>query len=152
MRDESRAAGPALFALLIGSFLFSDPTSAAEQVYPVTGVWAAIDARYPAAAGEVCLAVKTFGVEAARKAVAELTIFSDNKRYDVKGPIETRATVKSIKPGDGGFWITRYPASLVDGLRSEVRLGIFSLFSISEQSKFEITRARPATRSVAFEN
>lgn len=106
MRDESRAAGPALFALLIGSFLFSDPTSAAEQVYPVTGVWAAIDARYPAAAGEVCLAVKTFGVEAARKAVAELTIFSDNKRYDVKGPIETRATVKSIKPGDGGFWIT----------------------------------------------
>jgi len=106
MRNESRVAGPALFALLIGSFLFSDHTSAAEQVYPVKGVWVAIDARYPAAEGEVCLAIKTFGVEAARKAVAELTIFSDNKRYDVKGPIEARATVKSIKSANGGFWIT----------------------------------------------
>jgi hypothetical protein len=106
MRSESRVAGPALWALVISLFSFANPTSAAEQVYPVTGVWVAIDTRYPAAAGEVCLAVKTFGMEAARKAVSELTIFSDNKRYDIKGPIETRATVKSIKPRHGGFWIT----------------------------------------------
>jgi hypothetical protein len=104
--DETHAAGWALCALLTSSLLFPNPTLAAQQVYPVTGVWVAIDAHYPAAAGEVCLAVKTFGMEAARKAVAELTIFSDNKRYDVKGPIETRTTVKSIKPSDGGFWIT----------------------------------------------
>lgn len=102
----SRVVG-APCGLLLGSLLFFSPTAAAEQVYPISGVWVAIDEGFPAAAGEVCLAVKTFGVEAAsRNAVTGLTIFSSNRRYDLKGVIQTRTTLKSVKPIDGGFRIT----------------------------------------------
>ena len=52
-RGDSRIAGVSFCALLI-SLLFSYPTAAAEQVYPITGVWVAIDERFPAAM-PVCL-------------------------------------------------------------------------------------------------
>jgi FlaG/FlaF family flagellin (archaellin) len=91
--------------LLIGLILISFP--AAAEVYPVSGVWTAADADYPAAANETCIAVKTFGVEAvSRKSVSELIIFANDKRYDVKGDVQTEATIKSIKLADGGFRIT----------------------------------------------
>jgi hypothetical protein len=47
--------------LLIGLIPFSFP--AAAQVYSVSGVWAAIDPQFPADRDEICIAVKTFGVE-----------------------------------------------------------------------------------------
>jgi hypothetical protein len=100
-----RIGGAASLGLLIGLFLVSGP--AAAEVYPVSGVWTAIDTDFPAAANETCLAVKTFGVEAvAKKSVSEMIIFAKDKRYDVKGDVQTEATIKSIKLADGGFRIT----------------------------------------------
>jgi hypothetical protein len=97
--------GVASLGLLIGLFLFSFP--AAAQVYPVSGVWAAIDLQFPAATNETCIAVKTFGVEAvSKKSISEMIIFTGQKRFDVKGDAQTETTIKSIKPADGGFWIT----------------------------------------------
>ena len=101
----SRIGGAASLALLIGLILFSFP--AAAEVYPVSGVWTAIDADFPAAANETCLAVKTFGVEAvSKKSISEMIIFAKDKRYDVKGDVQTETTIKSIKVADGGFRIT----------------------------------------------
>jgi hypothetical protein len=101
----SRIGGASSLGLLIGLFLFS--FAAAAEVYPVSGVWTAIDTDFPAAANETCLAVKTFGVDAVfKKSISEMIIFAKDKRYDVKGDVQTETTIKSIKMADGGFWIT----------------------------------------------
>ena len=106
-RRNSRVVGVSFCGVLLCSLSLSFPTAAAEQGYPIKGVWVAIDERFPAAAGEVCLAVKTFGVEAAsRKAVTELMIFSENERYSVRGSTFTRSTAETVKPTDHGFRIT----------------------------------------------
>ena len=100
--SRSRLRGAASLGLLIGLILFSFP--AAAEVYPVSGVWTAIDTDFPAAGNETCLAVKTFGVNA--KSIAEMIIFAKDKRYDVKGDVQTETTIKSIKVANGGFRIT----------------------------------------------
>jgi hypothetical protein len=87
------------------SILFSFP--AAAQVYPISGVWVAIDPRYPKATSEVCLAVKTFGIEAvSNDFIAELIIFDKDRKVDVRGVLQLETTIKSIKAADGGFRIT----------------------------------------------
>src|ERR1700730_10389372 len=101
----SRIGGAASLGLLIGLILFAFP--AAAEVYPVTGVWTAIDTDFPAAANETCLAVKTFGVEdVSKKSISEMIIFAKDKRYDVKGDIQTETTIKSIIVSESGFRIT----------------------------------------------
>jgi hypothetical protein len=103
--SRSRLRGVSLLGLLIGLILISFP--AAAEVYPVSGVWTAIDTAFPAAAIEACVAVKTFGVEAlSKKSISEMIIFAKDKRYDVKGRVQTETTIKSIKVAAGGFWIT----------------------------------------------
>jgi hypothetical protein len=100
-----RIGGAASLGLLIGLFLVSVP--AAAEVYPVSGVWTAIDTEFPAAAIEPCVAVKTFGVEAvSKKSISEMNIFAKDKHYNVKGDVQTKTTIKSIKAAEGGFWIT----------------------------------------------
>jgi hypothetical protein len=103
---HSRIGRAVSLGLLIGLILLAFP--AAAEVYPVSGVWTAIDADFPAAASETCLAVKTFGVDAvSKKSISELLIFAKDKRYDVKGDVQTETTLKSIKvAADGGFRIT----------------------------------------------
>jgi hypothetical protein len=82
--NRSRPRGVSSLGLLIGLILISFP--AAAEVYPVSGVWTAIDTDFPAAANETCIAVKTFGVDAvSKKSISEMIIFAKDKRYDVKG-------------------------------------------------------------------
>jgi hypothetical protein len=82
--------------LLTGLVSMSFP--AAAQVYPVNGVFSAIDPKYPADRNEACMALKTFGVEAvSNEAIPELIIFSKDKRYDVKRDVQTEEKIKSIK-------------------------------------------------------
>jgi hypothetical protein len=98
--SRSRLRGVSSLGLLIGLILISFP--AAAEVYPVSGVWTAIDTDFPAAANETCIAVKTFGVEAvSKKSVSEMIIFAKDKRYDVKGDVQTETTIKSIR----GRWV-----------------------------------------------
>ena len=101
-----RIRGAASVGLLIGPILVSAP--AAAEVYPVSGVWTAIGTDFPAAGIEACVAVKTFGVEAlSKKSISEMIIFAKDKRYDVKGDVQTETTIKSIKVAEGGFWIVQ---------------------------------------------
>src|SRR6202790_3513906 len=105
LEANSRIGGAASLGLLIGLILFAFP--AAAEVYPVSGVWTAIDTEFPAAADETCLAVKTFGVEAvSKKSISEMIIFAGQKRFDVKGDVHTEAIIKAMKVADGGFRIT----------------------------------------------
>jgi hypothetical protein len=103
--SRSRVGAVPSLGLVIGLSLFSVP--AAAQVYPVSGVWAAIDSQFRTAANETCIAVKTFGVEAvSKKSVSEMIIFAKDKRYDVKGDVQIETAIKSIKVADGSFRIT----------------------------------------------
>jgi hypothetical protein len=96
--------------LLIGLILISFP--AVAEVYPVRGVWTAVDTEFPAAANETCIAVRNFGVEAvSKKSISEMIIFAGQKRFDVKGDVQTEATIKSITVADGGFRITETPTN-----------------------------------------
>jgi hypothetical protein len=83
---------------------------AVADVYPIKGVWAAANPEFPIAENEACFTIKTFGLEAvARKSIAEIIIFTDEKRYDAKGDMQTRSEVQSVKAADGGYWITELP-------------------------------------------
>jgi hypothetical protein len=79
----------------------------AAEVYPVNGVWVAPDPAFPVATGEACFIIKTIGVEAvSRKSIFEVVIFTTNKRYDLKGGVQTEGSIESVRATDGGFWIT----------------------------------------------
>src|SRR5690349_13436451 len=91
---HSRLGAMVPLVLLIA--LISVP--AAAQVYPVNGVFSAIDAKYPSDRAEACMALKTFGVDAVtQEAVGELIIFTKDKRYDVKGDVQIEERLRSIK-------------------------------------------------------
>jgi hypothetical protein len=50
------------------------------------------------------------GVEAVvRKSIAEMLIFNENKRYDVKQNMQAISTLSSTKPTGDGYWITELP-------------------------------------------
>jgi hypothetical protein len=88
----------------------STEPGAAHDVYPVNGVWAAPNPEFPVAIDETCFTINTFGVEAvSRRSIAEMIIFTNDKRYDVKGNMQTGSSVQSVKAADGGFWITEVP-------------------------------------------
>jgi hypothetical protein len=98
------------FAAALASTCLFLSFPAAADVYPVSGVWVAPDSEFPIAADEACFTIKTFGLEAvARKSIAEMIIFTNEKRYDVKGDIHIGSTIQSAKVTDGGFWITEIP-------------------------------------------
>ena len=144
-RRNSRVVGASFRSVLLCSVLSSCPTAATEQVYPISGVWVAIDEAFPAAAAEVCLAVKTFGVEAAsRKAVTELTIFSSNRRYDLKGLIQSRTTLKSVKPIGGGFRITEVLSKARRWLRFRRKVAYF--LAVLDPQTIEIRDTKTTTR------
>jgi hypothetical protein len=93
-----------LACLVLSSF------PAEADVYPVSGVWAAPNPEFPIAVDEACLVIKTFGVEVlARKSIAEMMIFTNDKRYDVKGNVQTDSTLQSARAAEGGYWITELP-------------------------------------------
>ena len=93
-----------LACLVLSSF------PAEADVYPVSGVWAAPNPGFPIAADEACLIIKTFGVEVlARKSIAEMMIFTNDKRYDVKSNVQMDNTLQSARAAEGGYWITELP-------------------------------------------
>ena len=44
-----------------------------------------------------------------RKFVAELLIFDENKRYEVRQNIQAVSTLFSLKPAADGYWVTELP-------------------------------------------
>jgi hypothetical protein len=132
--NVARLTLPALLGASISLFV---NVPAVADVYPVSGVWAAPNAEFPIAADEACFTIKTLGVEAvARKSIPELIIFTNDKRYDLKGDVRIGSTLQSVKAADGGFWVTEisdvkrrfwfrqkisYFLAIVDPLTIEIR-------------------------------
>ena len=92
----------------VAGLFLSSPAFA--DVYPIKGVWVAHNRDFPIGPNEVCFTVRLSGVEAvARKLIPELHIFNENKRYGVTPNVQTVSTLISMKPAEGGYWITEIP-------------------------------------------
>jgi hypothetical protein len=92
--------------LAIAISLFSCAASA--ETYPVSGVWIARDDRFPGSANGACFILKKIGIDAvSSQPFPRLMIFSDNKRFEVRGDYRAERTVQSVKSAtDGRFRIT----------------------------------------------
>jgi hypothetical protein len=89
---------------LVG-LLLSSP--AVADIYPIKGVWVAPNRDFPIGPNEACFTVRLSGIEAvARKFIAELLIFNESKRYEVKQKTQAVSTLISMKPAADGFWAT----------------------------------------------
>ena len=86
-----------LVAVLLGS-------PAVAEIYPIKGVWVAPNRDFPIGPNEACFTVRMSGIEAvARKLIAELHIYNDNKRYEVKQNTQAVSTLFSMKPAVDGY-------------------------------------------------
>jgi hypothetical protein len=132
------------FTAILGCLVLSTFPAAAD-VYPVSGVWVAPTPAFPVAAEEACFIIRTFGVEAvSRKSIFEMIIFTTNKRYDVKGDVQTESSIGSVKAIDGGFWITELSNRKWSGFRR--KLAYF--LAIIDPSTIEIRDNSRRTRFV----
>jgi len=93
------AQSMALVGLLLSSPAFAD-------IYPIKGVWVAPNLDFPIRPDEACFTVRLSGIEAVtRKLIAELHIFNENKRYEVRQNRQSVSTLFSMKPAADGFWV-----------------------------------------------
>ena len=92
--------------LAIAITLFSCAASA--ETYPVSGVWIAKDDRFPGSTAGACLFLKEFGVDAVlTQPFPRVTIFSKDKRFEMRGDFLAERTIRSVKGAtDGGYQIT----------------------------------------------
>src|SRR5271154_635101 len=103
-RIRSGFTGRAWLAIAIS--LFS--CAAWAETYPVSGVWVARDDRFPGSTNGACFILKKIGIDAvSSQPFPSLMIFSDNKRFEVRGDYRAERTVRSVKSAtDGRFRIT----------------------------------------------
>lgn len=137
---RNRLAASAWLLGLVGSLV--NPAAAAD-IYPVKGVWVAPNPDFPIGADEACFTIRLLGIEAvAQKSIAELLIFNDNKRYDLKHDAQV-STLSSIKPLGDGYWITE----LLDVRRRFwFRQKISYLLAMIDPTTIEITKNGHRTR------
>ena len=85
--------------------------AASTQTYPVSGVWVARDNSFPGSTNGACFILKKIGIDAvSSQPFPNLMIFSDNKRFEVRGDFRAERTVRSVQSAtDGRFRITESP-------------------------------------------
>ena len=92
------------YAQLMGLFGLCLNSPAVADIYPIKGVWVAPNPDFPIRPDEACFTVRLSGIEAvARKFIAELLIFNENKRYEVRQNIQAVSTLFSVKPAEDGI-------------------------------------------------
>jgi hypothetical protein len=98
--------------LAIAISLFS--YAAATQTYPVNGVWVARDDSFPGSTNGACFILKKIGIDAvSSQPFPSLMIFSDKKRFEVRGDFRAERTVRSVQSAtDGRFRITESAGKL----------------------------------------
>ena len=134
------------YARLLGlvGLLLNSP--AVADIYPVNGIWVAPNPDFPIGADEACFTIRLSGVGAVvRKSIAEILIFSENKRYDVKQNMQSVSTLSSTKPTGDGYWITE----LLDVRRRFwFRQKVTYLLTIVDPTTIEIRNNSHRTRFV----
>jgi hypothetical protein len=95
--------------LAVAISLFSCAASA--ETYPVSGVWIARDDRFPGSANGACFILKKIGIDAvSSQPFPRLMIFSDNKRFEVRGDYRAERTVQIRIPRQDGMGDVPYHA------------------------------------------
>ena len=136
-------AGCARLMGLVG-LLLSSP--AVADIYPIKGVWVAPNPDFSIRPDEACFAVKLSRIEAVtRQFIAELLIFNENKRYEVRQNVQAVGTLLSMKPAADGYWVTELP-----DVRSRFwfRQKINYLLTIIDPTTIEIRNNSRRTRFV----
>ena len=140
---HKRSANCAQLMGLLG-LLLSSP--AVADVYPIKGVWVAPNSDFPVRPDEACFTVRLSGIQAVtRKFIAQLLIFNENKRYEVRQNIQTVSTLLSTKPTENGYWVTEWPD--VRG-RFWFRQKLTYLLTIIDPTTIEIRNNSHRTRFV----
>ena len=82
--------------------------AASAQTYPISGVWVAMDQRFPVSKTGACLTLKTLGVDALFDGpFPTVMIFSVGERFVVRGGRSVELAIRSVKSAkDGSFHIT----------------------------------------------
>ena len=93
-------------SVLIGGSLSCFAASA--QTYPISGVWVAMDQRFPGSKTGACLTLKTLGADALFDGpFPTVMIFSVGERFVVRGGRSAELAIRSVKSAkDGSFHIT----------------------------------------------
>src|SRR6185369_5149055 len=126
---------------LVGLVLSSP---AVADIYPIKGVWVAPNSDFPVRQDEACFTVRLSGIQAVtRKFIAQLLIFNENKRYEVRQNIQTVCTLLSMKPAENGYWVTELPD--VRG-RFWFRQKVIYLLTIIDPTTIEIRNNSHRTR------
>jgi len=128
----------------LAGLLLSSP--AVAEIYPIKGVWVAPNPDFPIRPDEACFTVRLSGIEAVtRKLIAELHIFNENKRYEVRQNIQAVSTLYSMKPAEDGYWVTELPDAR---RRFWFRQKITYLLTIIDPTTIEIRSNSHRTRFV----
>jgi hypothetical protein len=128
----------------LAGLLLSSP--AVADIYPIKGVWVAPNPDFPIRPDEACFTVRLSGIEAVtRKLIAELHIFNENKRYEVRQNIQAVSTLYSMKPAEDGYWVTELPDAR---RRFWFRQKITYLLTIIDPTTIEIRSNSHRTRFV----
>jgi hypothetical protein len=128
----------------LAGLLLSSP--AVADIYPIKGVWVASNPDFPIRPDEACFTVRLSGIEAVtRKLIAELHIFNENKRYEVRQNIQAVSTLYSMKPTEDGYWVTELPDAR---RRFWFRQKITYLLTIIDPTTIEIRSNSHRTRFV----
>ena len=128
---------------LVGLLLTSP---AVADIYPIKGVWVAPNPDFPIGQDEACFTVRLSGIEAvARKFIAELHIFNENKRYEVRQNTQAVSTLFSMKSAENGYWITELPDVR---RRFWLRQKITYLLTVIDPTTIEIRNNSHKTRFV----
>jgi len=82
--------------------------AASAQTYPISGVWVAMDKRFPVSKTGACLTLKTLGADALFDGpFPTVMIFSGGERFVVRGGRSAELAIRSVKSAkDGSFHIT----------------------------------------------
>jgi hypothetical protein len=122
--------------------LFS--SAALTQTYPVSGVWVARDDSFPGSTNGACFVLKKIGIDAvSSQPFPSLMIFSDNKRFEVRGDFRAERTVRSVQSAtDGRFRITESPGKR----RSLLFKRPFFTLKIVDATTIEVAEGNISTR------
>jgi len=85
---------------------------AVAQVYPVNGVWVAVDDRTAGSKGGACFTLKLLGIDAVMDgSLPTVLIFGDGRRVEVRAGHHSEETIKSVSGmTDNAFRIAEIPS------------------------------------------
>ena len=92
--------------------------AASAQTYPISGVWVAMDQRFPVSKTGACFTLKKLGADVLFDgSFPTVMIFAVGDRFVVRGGRSAKLAIRSVRSAkDGGFYITESVGKLAGWL------------------------------------